>query len=105
MNAPVVALMTIAPLLVDAGAAKLNPSLSASVALTVPVTTPVEAFGAPTVALAPVGALLAGLIGTDTAWVVTAPRASVTVTVTVSLLTAAAAPLLAAACRAAAVGV
>ena len=105
MNAPVDALIVIAPLLVDAGAENVNGSLSASVADTDPLTTPVDAFGAPTVAFAPAGALLAGLIVTDTAWVATAPRESVTVTVTVSLFAAAAAPVLAAACRATAVGV
>ena len=56
-------------------------------------------------ALAPVGAVFFGETATVTAWVVTAPLASVTVTVTVSVVTAVVAPVLAAAWRAVAVGV
>ena len=79
-------------------------------AVTLPVTTPVVAFGVPTVLVA-VGTLFFGPTGTATARVTAAPLASVavtvtvTVTVTVSVLTAVVAPTLAAACRAVAVGV
>ena len=105
MNAPVDALIVIAPLAVEAGAEKLNTSLSASVADTDPLTTPVDAFGAPTVAFAPAGALLAGLIVTDTGIDAVPPLPSETATVKLSALSAAGAPDLAAACRATAVGV
>ena len=78
--------------------------MSASVPVTVPVTTPVVAFGVPTVCLA-VGAVLNGEIGTVTVDVAVAPLESVTVTVTVSVVVDVVAPTFAAACRAAAVGV
>ena len=76
-------------------------SLSASVPLTLPVTTPVALFGEPTVAVA-VGALLVGLTVTCTMVVTTPRRPSDTVTVKLSVPTAPAAD---AAWRAAAVGV
>ena len=80
-------------------------SLSASVAVTVPVTTPVVAFGVPTVGLPATGAVFFGEIVTVTALLAAAPWVSVTVTVTVSVVVAVVAPTLAAAWRAAAVGV
>lgn len=82
----------------------MRASLSASVALTLPVTTLVEASGVPTVVVPATGAVFFGLIATVTATGIVAPYPSVTVTVNVSAV-AAVAPILAAACRAMAVGV
>jgi hypothetical protein len=66
------------------------------VAVTDPVTTPVEEFGVPTVVLV-VGTVFLGAIITVTADVAVPPLPSVTVTVTVSVVTDVAAPDLAAA--------
>ena len=72
--------------------------------MTAPVTTPVDALGAPTVFVA-VGTLFLGLTATITPRLTAAPLESVTVTVTVSVVSAVVAPSRAAACRAVAVGV
>ena len=79
-------------------------SLSASEALTLPEATPLTGLGAAIVAVA-VGAVLRGETGRVTTVVAFAPAASDTVTVTVSVVADVAAPSLAAAWRAAAVGV
>jgi hypothetical protein len=78
--------------------------LSASVALTFPVTTPVVLLGLPTLTET-TGILLAGRMFTVTVAVAVAPLLSITVTVNVSVVRSAAALTVAAACRAAAVGV
>ena len=80
-------------------------SLSASVALTLPVTTLDEVSGVPTVVVPATGTAFLGLIATDTATGTVPPYPSVTVTVNVSVLAAVAAPIFAAAWRAVAVGV
>ena len=80
-------------------------SLLASVAVTVPVTTPVPELGVPTVEVPATGATLDGLTGTLTVMLLAAPYLSVTVTVNVSAVAAVVAPVLAAAWRAVAVGV
>ena len=97
--------MVMVPLAVEAGAEKLNGSRSASVALSLPLTTPLTGSGTPTVFLPNRGAVFLGLIGTVTSVRAKAPPESVTVTATVSLVTAGPAPTRAAAWRAAAVGV
>ncbi len=74
----------------------------ASLAETDPVTTPVEAFGVPTVVVV-VGTVFSGAMGTATDWETEPPRKLLTVMVTVSVVTVA--PVFAAACRAVAVGV
>ena len=80
-------------------------SLLASVAVTVPVTTPVEAFGVPTVVVPVTGEVLVGLMATVTGTIAVPPFPSLMVTVKLSVVTAAVAPFLAAAWRAVAVGV
>ena len=99
------ALTTTAPLLVVADPVNVNASLLASVAVTVPVTTPVEAFGEPTVGAPATGTAFDGLIVTVTGTATEPPNPSVTITVNESVFTAAEAPVAAAAWRAAAVGV
>ena len=94
-----------APLAVPAGALKLTTSLSASVTATVPLTTPLDALGLPTVAVPATGTVFVGLIVTLTGMELAAPYLSLTVTVNVSVLSPARAPVRAAAWRAAAVGV
>ena len=76
----------------------------ASVAVTVPVTTPVL-LGVPAVALPATGAVLVGLIVTITGIELTAPYLSVTVAVKVSVVVAVVAPVVDAAWRAVAIGV
>ncbi len=93
------------PFAVLAGPPKLSGSLLASVAVTLPVTTPFEALGAPALVVPATGTAFDGLMVTPTGTVADAPYLSVTVTEKVSVVSAAFAPTLAAACRAAAVGV
>lgn len=82
----------------------MRPSRSGSAPVTLPVTTPVELLGVPTV-LVIVGTAFLGLMSTVTV-VVTTPRLpSVTVTVNVSVVTLAGAPTVEALCLAAAFGV
>ena len=85
-------------------AVKVSGSLSASAAFTTPVATPLTGLGVEIVAVA-VGAELRGETGRVTTVVACPPAESVTVTVTVSVVTDVGAPTLAAAWRAAAVGV
>ena len=86
-------------------AAKVRVSLSASVAVTVPATTPVAALGMPTVAVAFVGAVFCGLMVTVTGTATEPPYPSATVMVKASALSGAPAVVAAALCRALAVGV
>ena len=99
------ALIVTLPLVVDVGALKVKVSPSASLADTVPVTTPVAASGVVTDAVPAIGFAFAGLIMTVTGMVAMAPLPSLAVTAKESVVLAANAPFWAAACRAVAVGV
>ena len=107
MKTPDAASMLTVPFAVLVETLKVKMSLSASVAVTLPVTTPVEALGVPTLGFPALGAEFnpGGAITTDTAAVALPPYPSVIVTVNESALSAAGAPALAALARAAAVGV
>ena len=80
-------------------------SPSTSVALTLPVTTPVEAFGVPTTGVLATGLAFDGLTTTVTDAVAVPPCPSATTTVKESARSPAVAPSAAARCRAGAVGV
>ena len=105
MNAPLPASTVTVPLVVDPGALYVSGSSSASVAETLPVTTPVDGFGVPTTVVPATGAEFLGWIATLTGTSVVPPWPSLTVMVKVSVWSAAVAELLAAPCRAVAVGV
>ena len=79
---------TTEPFVVDRGPVKVSESPSASVADTVPVTTPVVASGLPTVAMPFVGVEFCGLTVTLTATASVPPCPSLTVTVNESLAAA-----------------
>ena len=99
------ALTTTVPLVVAVEPLYVRVSLSASVALTEPVTTPVVWFGLPTVGVPTTGAALTGLTATLTTMLALPARSSVTVTVKVSARWDSVAVRAAAACRADDVGV
>ena len=87
--------VTVPPLVVVVGALITTVSLSPSTTTTLPVTTPPEPLGLPTLP-ATAGAVLVGSMATVTARVVMPPCPSSTVTVKVSVWSAAVAPVAAA---------
>ncbi len=104
MNVPS-ALTVTEPLPVLAEPLNVNGSLLASVADTLPVMRPFATLGEAAFEAPATGAVFVGLIATVTGIVTDPPYPSDTVTVKVSLVADEPAPILAAACRAAAVGV